>query len=126
MPVLEYAVRVPFQVPFFGAEGDEVDASIPELDAYLKARYPKIQKVQILYRNPRPEIGAALHDAWIVVVVFNPFTKRMAERFGDDVYKWMKKRWKQIKRGHKPQRSTNARKHLRKSPRRSRHDVGKT
>lgn len=101
MPVLRHSIRVPLQVPFFGAEGDAVDASIPQLEEHLKAQYLKIQTVRISYRNPRAEIGAALHDAWIVVVVFNPFTKRLAEHLADDVHEWMKKRWKRIKRGHK-------------------------
>jgi len=97
-------IEVRLRVPFFGSEGRAVQRAIPELQVYLKDRYPDVQAAHIKYRNPQPEAAAALHDAWIVIAVFNPFTKKLAERFADDVYDWMKKRFKRITKGHKRSR----------------------
>lgn len=98
-------IAVPLRVPYFGEKGDAVSRSIPELQEYLKARYPEVETIHISYRNPRPEVTALLHDAWIVVAVFNPFTRKLAERLADDVYAWMKKHLKTFMKGHARKRA---------------------
>jgi hypothetical protein len=100
-------ISVPLRLPFFGIEGKAIDSALPELQAYLKERYPQVRAVRIVYRNPHPVfvfglMATALHDAVVVISVFNPFTKRLAEHLGDDVYKWMKRRFKRVLKGHKP------------------------
>jgi len=99
-----HTILVPLRVPLFGREATAINSSIPELQAYLKDRHPEVRSANITYRNPRPEVAAMLHDAWIVIVVFNPFTKKLAERFADDVYDWMKKRFRRATKGHKRSR----------------------
>lgn len=102
-------VRVPLRVPFYGDEGDAVRCSVPELESYLKSRYRPVLGVSIVYRNPRPETTALLHDAWIVILVFNPLVRRIQERLADDVYGWMKERFKGVRKGQPRRRSSGAR-----------------
>jgi hypothetical protein len=101
----ENVAFVPVRVPFWGDEGRIINSSIPELDKYLKSHYGKIEEVRIWYRNPRPEITALLHEAYVVVTLFNPFSKRMLERLGDDIYDWMKGRSKRVRKGHTRKRT---------------------
>jgi hypothetical protein len=100
-PQIQGEIRVPLRVPFWGEEGDAVDRAIPELGRYLKSRYPGVKQIRIVYKNPRPELLALLHDVWIVVLPFTPFARKMQELLAEDIHAWMKKRFKTIKKGDK-------------------------
>jgi hypothetical protein len=99
-------VVLPLRVPYFTKESDEIVAAIPELKAYLKAKYTRFKEVRFVYRNPRPDIAAYsltyLHEAILYILVPGAlFTKKLAERLADDTYEWLKKRFKKIRKGHK-------------------------
>jgi hypothetical protein len=99
-------IALQLRVPYFSEESDEIDVAIPELEAYLKAKYPGLKGVRFAYRNPRPDIAAYsltyLHDAILYILVPGTFfTKKLAERLADDAYDWLKKRFKKIRKGHK-------------------------
>ncbi len=107
MPIIvpaESVVYIELLVPFAGDEGDAISSSVTELEKYLKSRYPGIERVQLWYRNPRPEMMALLlnptllHTATVAITVFNPFSKRIQTRLADDVYDWLKKRSKCVRR----------------------------
>jgi hypothetical protein len=48
-------IRLPLLAPYFGKEGDDLLNAMPELKTHLKARYPEVAKVSLVYRNPRPD-----------------------------------------------------------------------
>jgi hypothetical protein len=113
-----YAVRIiakpeialELRVPYFGSD---IDKAIPELETYLRGRYPEVETVHIRYRNPRPDhialVLGGLHDAWIVIGLFTPFARKVQERLGNDIYDWLKKRFKGILIGHKEEHPLDVR-----------------
>jgi len=99
-------VVLPLRVPYFGKEGDDFIEARPELETYLKSKYPRVKNVRLVYRNPRPDLVAYsltyLHEASVYIgLVGGLFSKRMAERLADDAYDWLKKRFKKIRKGRK-------------------------
>jgi hypothetical protein len=96
-------IVVPLRVPLFGNEGNDIIAAIPELEAYLKTKSPRVKEVRLAYRNPVLDnmicLGTYLHEAEVtILLVGGLFTKRIAERFADDAYNWLKKRFKKIRK----------------------------
>ena len=97
---------LPLRVPYFSKESDEIVAAMPELEAYLKAKYPRVKEVRFVYQNPRPDIAvhplAYLHEAILYILVPGAlFMKKLVERLADDTYEWLKKQFKKIRKGHK-------------------------
>lgn len=103
-------IELPISAPYFGREANELVDAIPELEAYLKSRYPGVESVQFAYRNPGPAASVQsflyLHEAWILVALLNPFTQKIMSNLADDAYKWLKKRFR-VKRGHGKRKATN-------------------
>ena len=50
LPEIELALRV----PYLGSEANGLLDALPELEAYLKGRYPGVDGVALRYRNPGP------------------------------------------------------------------------
>src|SRR5580704_14129693 len=93
---------------------------IPELENYLKARYPKVRAVGVTHQNPQIQdsrnsylcFSHLPHDTWLLITLLNPITNKLLSNLADDTYKWFKKLFKVVKAHRKrarPIRKTQSR-----------------
>lgn len=103
-------IELALRVPYFGKEANDLIDALPQLEAYLKHRYPGVDNVGFRYRNPGPAASVQsflyVHEAWILIALLNPFTQKIMSNVADDAYKWLKKKFR-VKRGHGKSQTRN-------------------
>ena len=100
-PVGPAETGLAIRVPPVGNEAANVVSAIPELETYLRARFPKVRAVRFAHQNPRTTHWCMSYyqpEAWILIALLNPLTQKIMSDVADDAYKWLKKRFK-IKKG---------------------------
>jgi hypothetical protein len=103
-------IEVSFDIPRSAVDLDAITQALADLQRDLSPRWP-VRDLTILHKNP---VNLAQWEITIAIGLATPLLKPLGEKLRDEAFKWLKRKFKGVKK-RKAQRTLNSKRVKRRS-----------